>query len=276
MTQIYFTETEGIGPSARVWNKINCPNGSGFFRTRGEGNPAYGFFDDFLSFSETTLTGGYVHLETNGATVAQLSSTVDAPGIVRLTANADAEEAVLQLGNALDVGPVRFQKDLAFECRIRVNAAAIVAGDHNFSVGLSNGGASGAGTAGVLFSGDALGATDFVGFRHLAAESTALDGAHLVSGGTVVAQESLYITDASQALVADTWYRLGFRYYNYPRKLEWYVDGVKRAEVGETVIAAAAFPDAAADFMQPTIGLAPADSTAANLDIDWWACAQLY
>jgi len=275
MAQSLYTATDGICPSARVWGNINCPNGSGFFRTRGEGNPAFGFFDDFMSFSETTLTGGYVHLETNGATCAKIASAADAPGVVRLTANADAEEAVMQMGNALDVGPFRFQNDLAFECRVRVNAAAIVAGDHNFFVGLANGGASGAGTAGVLFSGDALGATDVVGFRHLAAESTALDAVHLVSGGTAVVQADLYITNSSQALVADTWYKLGFRYYQNPRRLEFFVDGVKRAMIGATVLNAAAFPDADADFMQPTIGLAPADATAANLDIDWWACAQL-
>lgn len=276
MTQILFTETEGIGPSSRIWNKINVPNGSGFFRTRGEGNPAFGHFDDFLSFSETTLTGGYVHLETNGATVAQIASTATAPGIVELAANADAEEAVLQLGNALDVGPFRFQKDLAFECRVRVNAAAIVADDHGFFFGLANGGASGAGTAGVLFSSDALGATDVVGFQHLVGESTALDAAYLVSGGTVMDGSQNTDLDTVETLVADTWVKLGFKFSIYPRKLEWFVNGVKEAEIGETEIAAAAFPDADADFMQPTIGLAPADSTAATIDVDWIACAQLY
>jgi hypothetical protein len=277
MTQLYFTETEGIGPSARVWNKINCPQGSGFFRTRGEGNPAFGFFDDFLSFSETTLTGGYVHLETNSATVAQYASTATAPGMVRLAADADGEEAVMQLGNALDVGPFRFQKDLAFEARVKVNAAAIVAGDHNIAVGLANGGASGAGTAGVLFSGDTLGATDFVGFQSLAAESTALDASYLVSGGTLMDGSEDTDLDTIHTLVAATWVKLGFRFYAAkPRKLEWFVDGVKVCQIGETEVNAAAFPDADADFMQPTIGLAPADSTAATLDIDWWACAQLY
>lgn len=277
MAQLYFTETEGIGPSARVWNKINCPNGSGFFRTRGEGNPAFGFFDDFLSFSETSTTGGYVHLETNGATVVQTSSTATAPGIVRLSANADAEEAVIQLGNALDVGAFRFQKDLAFECRVKVNAAAIVAGDHGFFFGLANGGSSGAATAGVLFSGDTLGATDVVGFQHLKGESTALDAAYLVSGGTVMDGSQNTDLDTVHTLEADTWVKLGFRYSNTsPRKLEWFVDGESACSIGETEISAAAFPDADADFMQPTIGIAPADATAATIDIDWWACAQLY
>ncbi len=276
MTQINFVETDGIGPSSSLWGKINCPNGSGFFRTRGEGNPAFGFFDDFLSFSETTLTGGYVHLETNGATVSQIASTADAPGIVRLTANADGEEVVLQLGNALDVGAFRLQRDLAFECRVRVNAAAIVAGDHGFFFGLANGGSAGAGITAKLFASDVLGAVDVVGFQHLVGESTALDAAYLVSGGTVMDGSQIADLDTVETLVADTWVKLGFRYYQHPRKLEWYVNGVKEAEIGETRIAAAAFPDADADFMQPTIGLFPADSTAAILDLDWWACAQLY
>lgn len=274
---IMFTETDGIGPSARVWRTINCPHGSGFFRTRGEGNAAFGHFDDFITFSETTLTGGYVHLESNGATIAQYPSTATAPGMIRLSANADAEEAVIQLGNALDVGPFRFQNDLAFECRVRVNAAAIVAGDHGFFFGLANGGASGAGTAGVLFSSDALGATDVVGFQHLVGESTALDAAYLVSGGTVMDGSQNTDLDTVHTLVAATWVKLGFRYSNTrPRKLEWFVDGVSACSIGETEIAAAAFPDADADFMQPTIGLAPADATAATIDVDWIACAQLY
>lgn len=277
MTQIHFTETDGIGPSSRVWNKINCPHSSGFFRTRGEGNPAIGFYDDFLSFSETTLTDGYVHLETNGATVVQAASTATAPGVIRLTADADAEEAVIQLGNALDVGAFRFQKDLAFECRVKVNAAAIVAGDHGYAFGLANGGGSGAGTAGVLFSSDALGATDFVGFQHLVGESTALDAAYLVSGGTVMDGSQDTDLDTIHTLVAATWVKLGFKFRaTRPRKLEWFVDGVAVCSIGETEISNAAFPDADADFMQPTIGLAPKDATSATIDVDWWACAQLY
>ena len=79
MTQIYFTDTDGIGPSARVWGKINCTHGAGFFRTRGEGNPAIGFFDDFLMQSDTSLEDGYGRLQTATGTVTQIASVATAP-----------------------------------------------------------------------------------------------------------------------------------------------------------------------------------------------------
>lgn len=278
MTQIYFEETEGIGPSARVWNKINCPIGSGFFRTRGEGNPAFGHFDDFIRFSETTLTDGYIHLETGTGTIAQVASTATAPGIVRLASLADNDESVLQLGNGRDVGAFRLQRDFAFECRIRVDAELIVAGDHGFFVGMATGGAAGCAIANQLFTaGDAIYATaDLVGFQKLAGESTALDAMYQASGQTKVDGAVDTDLDTVETLVADTWVKLGFRYYNHPRKLEWYVNGVKEAEIGETEIAAIAFPNADTAFMQPTIGVRGADTPDAYVDIDWWACAQLY
>lgn len=279
MTQIHFYETEGIGPSARVWTKINCPHGSGFFRTRGEGNPAIGFFDDFLSFSETTLTGGYVHLETASGTVKQhASSTATAPGIVRLTSTADNDEAVMQLGNALDVGAFRLQKDFAFEARVRVNAAAIVADDHGYFIGMATGGASGCAIANQLFTtGDAIYATaNLVGFQHLDGESTALDAMYQASGQTKVDGAVDTDLDTVHTLVADTWVKLGFLFRAArPRKLIWYVDGAKVCQIEETGVAAAAFPDADTAFMQPTIGMRGADTSNAYLDIDWWACAQL-
>jgi hypothetical protein len=119
MTQIHFQETEGIGPSARVWKKINCPHSSGFFRTRGEGNPALGFYDDFIKTSDTSLEDGYIRLQTATGTVTQVASEATAPGIVQLATPADNDEAVIQLGNGIDVGPFRLQKDFAFEDHAR-------------------------------------------------------------------------------------------------------------------------------------------------------------
>jgi hypothetical protein len=279
MTQIYYQETEGIGPSARVWKTINCPHGSGFFRTRGEGNPAIGFYDDFLSFSETTLTDGYIHLETATGAIAQIASTATAPGIVRLQSKADNDEAVIQLGNGLDVGAFRLQKDFAFEARVRVDAEMIVAGDHGFFVGMATGGAAGCAMANQLFTtGDAIyGTADLVGFQKLAAESTALDAMYQASGQTKVDGAVDTDLDTVETLVADTWVKLGFRFTaGRPRKLEWFVNGVKEGEITETGVAAAAFPDADTAFMQPTIGVRGADAPDAYIDIDWWACAQLY
>lgn len=279
MTLIHFQETEGIGPSARVWKKINCPHGAGFFRTRGEGNPAIGFYDDFLSFSETTLTDGYIHLQTATGTVVQIASEADAPGIVRLASLADNDETVLQLGNGLDVGAFRLQKDFAFEARVRVNAAAIVAGDHGFFAGMWTGGAAGGAIANLMFTtGDAIYATaNLVGFQHLVGESTALDAVYQASGQTKVDGAVDTDLDTVETLVADTWVKLGFNFRaTKPRRMEWFVNGVKEAEILEGAVAAAAFPDADAAFMQPTIGIRGVDATSAYLDVDWMACAQLY
>lgn len=264
--------------SPRVWRGLAPPTalgpyGGGF--TTASGNQAFGFFDDFL-FHDTTTGDGYGKLLANSPTIAQVSSTAGAPGVLSIDWNADNEEAVLQGGNILDVGPYRFQKDLAFECRVKVDAEAIVAGDHGFFFGMANGGASGAATTGVLFTGsDVLGATDVVGFQHLKGETTALDAVYLVSGGTVIDGSQNTDLDTVHTLVAATYVKLGFRFRaTRPRKLEWYVDGVLQASIGETAIAAAAFPDADADFMQPTIGARGADATAAQIQVDWWAAAQ--
>ena len=278
MTILTFEETACIGPSARLWKKMALPYGPGFYRTQ-SGNPAIGHFDDFLSFSETTLTGGYIHLETATGTIAQYASTATAPGVIRLTSSADNDEAVIQLGNGLDVGAFRLQKDFVFETRVRVNAAAIVADDHGFFIGMATGGASGCAIANQLFTtGDAIYATaNLVGFQHLDGESTALDAMYQASGQTKVDGAVDTDLDTAHTLVADTWVKLGFRFVSAkPRKLEWYVDGAKVCQIEETSVNAATFPDGDTAFMQPTIGMRGADTSNAYLDVDWWGCAQLY
>lgn len=263
--------------SPQVWKGFGPPSGMSPVGScfEASGNSAFGFFDDFL-FHDTTTGDGYGKLLTNSPTIAQISSEAGAPGIVRFLLDADNEEAVLQPGNILDVGPYRLQKDLAFECRIRVDAEAIVAGDHSFLFGLANGGASGAAATGVLYTAsDVLGATDVVGFQHLKGESTALDAVYLVSGGTTIDGSQNTDLDTVHTLVAETWVKLGIRFRaTRPRKLEWFVNGLFVASIGETAISAAAFPDADADFLQPTIGIRGADATTMNIDLDWWACAQ--
>ena len=279
MANITYEETSGIGPSARLWKKINLPSGSGFFRTTGVGNPAIGFFDDFLSFSETTLTDGYIHLETATGTVVQGASTATAPGLIVLTSAADNDEAVIQLGNGLDVGAFRLQKDFVFETRVKVNAPAIVVDDHSYFIGMATGGASGCAIANLLLTtGDAIYATaDLVGFQHLDGESTALDAMYQASGQTKVDGAVDTDLDTAHTLVADTWVKLGFRFTAAkPRKLEWFVDGVEVCQIEEASVGAVAFPDADTAFMQPTIGIRGADATSATITVDWWACAQLY
>lgn len=277
MTSIGFTELDGRGLSGEVWKHFAPPSGAGFPRTA-SGNPAHGFYDDFVSGSDTSLESGYILLQTATGTVLQIASQQASPGIRRLTSAADNDEAVIQLGNGLDIGPyVPLSKTLCFEARVRVNAAAIVAGDHGFFVGLWTGGAAGGAIANLMFAaGDTIYATaNLIGFQHLAAESTALDAVYQKTGQTKVDGAVDTDLDTVHTLVADTWVKLGFRFEpTRPRKLVWYVDGVEKCSIPEASIAAAAFPDATTDLMQPTIGMRGVDATSAYLDIDWWAVAQ--
>ena len=264
--------------SPRVWRGLAPPagmNATGSSYISSSGNPAFGFFDDFL-VHDTTSGDGYGKLTEHGATVAQVASTATAPGIVRLTGDANDEEATIQLGNILDTGPFRLQKDFAFECRIKVSATMIVAGDWGFFAGMATGGASGCCITEQLFAADAIyGTANLVGFQHLAAESTALDAMYQASGQTKVDGAVDTDLDTIHTMVAATWVKLGFRFRaGRPRLLEWFVDGTEVCQIEETSIAAAAFPDADTAFMQPTIGMRGADATTATLDIDWWACAQ--
>lgn len=265
--------------SPRVWGKLTPPaslgpNGGSF--VTGSGNPAFGFFDDFI-FHDATSGDGYGKLLTNSPTIAQVASTDGAPGILSFDWNADNEEAVLQGGNILDVGPYLLQHDFAFECRVKVDAEAIVAGDHGFFIGMSTGGASGTCVANQLFTaGDAIYATaNLVGFQHLVAESTALDAMYQASGQTKVDGAVNTDLDTVHTLVAATWVKLGFRFRaTKPRSLTWYVDGAEVCSIKETAITAAAFPDADTAFLQPTIGARGVDATAAQIQLDWWAAAQ--
>ena len=277
MTIVNFVETEGIGPSARVWGKMALPYGPGFYRTQ-SGNPAIGHFDDLLKVSDTSLEDGYIRLQTASGTVTQIASEANAYGITRLTSAADNDEAVIQLGNGLDVGPFRLLTDFAFEARVRINAAGIVAGDHGFFIGMATGGSAGAAIANKMFTtGDAIFATaDFCGFQHLKGESTALDAMYQASGQTKVDGAVDTDLDTVHTLVASTWVKLGFRFQaTKPRKMIWYVDGAQVCQIEETSVAAAGFPDAATAFMQPTVGIRGVDATSAYLDIDWLGCAML-
>jgi hypothetical protein len=278
MTSLTYTETDGRMLSSKVWRGLALPNDAPLSQA---GNPQLSFFDDFDKTSDTSLEDGYIRLQTATGTVAQVASEATARGIVQLATPADNDEAVIQLGNGLDVGPYRLLTDFAFEARVRVDAEAIVAGDHSFFIGMASGGAAGGAIANKLFTAsDVLFVTtlDAVGFYHLAAESTALDACYLAQdNGTTVDGSVNTDLDTVQTLVAATWYKLGFRFRaTRPRKLEWYVDGALVCSIKETAVAAAAFPDAADAWLQPTFGARGADATAATMDIDWWACSQLY
>lgn len=239
-----------------------------------------GFFDDFLFGTATSLYSGYIKLLGSGCTATVITSEANHFGIMRLLidGNAADDEAVIQAGLGIDVGPYKFAATpLVFEAYIR--PSAVTAAKWSWFCGLATGGAAGAAITDLMFadassSANALYATNsFVGFLHLTAASTDVDGMYQVSGTAEVTGVEDTDLDAIATIAANTWIKLGIRYDPHPQRVGWWVDGTEVAHIDDAAIEAANFPDAV--FLQPTFGAKDSVGTALNLDLDWWACAQL-
>ncbi len=268
--------------SPKVWRGFSPPtafSAAGNSAIGASGNPAFGFFDDFLSFSETTLVGPYAILKGTGCTASKVADTAAAKGILSLVldGNADNDECVLKWGSTLSAPFYLANNDLAFECCLALSS--ITAAKHDIAVGL---GQADMITTDLLF-GDssALADKNFVGFVKLAAEAGVFDGAYKADGQTYQDGATKTKLNALSTFTASitTYVKLGLRFRANPRTLEWYVNGVmpggqtSPAKLTSTEIDAATFPDDA--FLAPIIGIKDqAGDTALNVQVDWWACAQ--
>lgn len=270
-------------PSGRLWRgfgppQVMSPLGSSFATE--SGNPAFGFFDNFHSFHLTTIVGPYLILKGSGCTCEQIADTATEKGLLQLglDGNADNDEVYLQWGRGLGA-PFKFAgNDLVFEARFSISSVA--ASKFDIAVGLGN---VGMGATDKLFVDTASSLAtdaDFVGFVHLAAESTDFDGAFKAASQTYQDGATKTKLNALKTFAASTYYRLGFRYRANPQTVEWYVDNVlpggqtTPARLTATEVAAATFPSTV--LMAPIIGIKDqAGDTALNLKLDWWGCAQL-
>ncbi len=286
---VTFDEFDSRLPSGRLWRAFAPPESmgpSGSHWNTPSGNPAFGFFDHFMTVPTTTLVGPYLKLIGSGCTVEQVVDTATEKGIIQLAidGNAANDETVLQWGRGI-AAPFNFNvaKDLVFECRLAVSA--ITAAKWSTFTGLALADSTdGAGITDKIFAytTGAL-ATTFsgVGFQHLQAEGAAWDGAYKAASQTAQDGSTKTKLDSLHTMVADTYVKLGFRYRAYPRTVEFYVNGVRPggltapAMLTAAEIAAATFP-ASTVPMAPVIGIKDiAGNAALNLKMDWWAAAQM-
>ena len=126
--------------SPRVWKGFAPPNAftpHGSVATGESGNRAFGFFDDFLTFTETTLDGPYAILKGTGCTQSKVADTAAAKGILSMTldGNADNDECVLKWGSTLSAPFYLANNDLAFECCLAISS--IAASKHDIAVAIS-------------------------------------------------------------------------------------------------------------------------------------------
>lgn len=268
--------------SPRVWKGFAPPNSfapHGSVESGASGNRAFGFFDDFLSFNETTLVGPYANLKGTGCTISKVADTAAAKGILSMTldGNADNDECVLKWGSTLSAPFYLANNDLAFECCLALSS--ITAAKHDIAIGL--------GQADMittdLFLGDTSGLADknFCGFVKLAAAAGVFDAAYKADGQTYQdGSTKTKLNDLATFTASVTTYiKLGMRFRANPKTIEWYVNGVmpggntSPAKLTASEVAAATFPNDT--FLAPIIGLKDqAGDTALNVQVDWWACAQ--
>ncbi len=269
--------------SPLLWRGFGAPtnlNPTGSSFQTPSGNPAFGFFDDFLTFQPTTLQGPYALLATTTAWTL-IADTAASKGIASAVMNSNAgDENILKWGGTSTAPFQLGTKDLVFECRVAVTD--ITASKWSLFAGL----AAPASIVTDQLLVDTTGipyAANHVGFLKTYADAGLVDGAYKAgasaqqSGATKTKLDSLHTFAAS----GTTYVKLGFRYRAHPRSVEWYVNGVMPggvmapAKLTSSEVAASTFPGADADFMAPFIGIKDiAGDQACTLNIDWWACAQ--
>ena len=266
----YKGKNDDRGPSPNIWADLP--------RDIQDPNVGFELFDDFTNFSQHISdqdTQQYASYIDTGVTLKQLPGVVG--GQVQVAGNdADNDEGVLSTH-----GPLAQVSDTAgddrklwFEARIKKASVANngvsffigLAFDHGSSVPLSAAEA-------LVDNTGALGAFSYIGFHVDAADGDALNFVYKAEG-----QSQVDHIAGVQALAADTFYKVGFKYdpkADTSKRIAVYVDGTEQTTyVTGTNIAAATFPDA-----EP-LGLCLATKVGAAAEVkvtmDWWKVAQLY
>ena len=283
---VMFTEFGSRLPSPKVWASLGdptCLKPDGGIYKGPSGNPAFGFFDHFHSFQATSLEGPYLMLETDGdTTIEQINCTATEKGLlaINMASGTTEDETAIQWGRGLGAPFQLTGNDLAFECRISISN--ITTALFNIGVGLGDVGMGA--TTKFFTNSDILdSAADFLGFVKLKGETTDFDGAYQDADGDYVdgAVKTKLNALATFTASATTYHKLGFRYRAHPETVEWYVDGVMSGVNGPAPARLTAAECSVADTFPDDVLLTPilachnfAGSTAIQVNMDWWACAQ--
>ncbi len=284
-----FEELEGDRLfSPKLWKGFAPPSGGGFPPTL-SGNPAIGFFDDFNSFGVigglSTADGwaqsngisyhlyvdGDAALNANPGIMAAVPSTtpsvsLNGPGVIQIQPDTDADDdLIIQAGNGtmmpFNVVPGT-AKDLVFETRFKIND--ITVSETDFFIGL--GGTGACANTGVLSdTTGTLSSNDFLGFGRWDA-GTNLRFAYQRVSGTQAEIDDVH------TLVADTYVKVGYRYYAATKTCGVFVNGALFDTVTATETAATPWPSL---FMNLICSVKQQSTTSHVAYIDWWACAQL-
>ena len=265
--------------SPRLWQHVHGQSSS----ADGKQNGIF-IGDDFANFGghapaisgtttlpSTTVTGpgGYGVFTSTTTTASSITQKAGAANIVRMSAGATIESAVWitsggGTGNIGTISDASGAKKMIFEAR--VSLAQIGNNGGAVFVGLAEEGLNAADTkanTGIMKD------KDFIGFNTIDADGDSIDFIYRKEGE---AQQT--VISGVHVPVADTFVKLGFVYnpaWDSAKKIRIFVDNVEQSTyVTGTNIAASTFPDG--EFLSFLAGIQNGDTTAAHLDMDWWAC----
>jgi len=287
-----WSELDWRGLSPKLWKGFAPPAG-GQFHSTASGNPAFGFFDDFIGYTGGVNLDGttdigvppYYVLTTGDATVKPVDTTLDTStaaqklathlGAAALLTTTDDDEAALAFGGTASEAPFKLDPalgfgDLVFECRVLAHSDSLVTDHVAWFAGLIESG--GQATTKCFSDAQAPAAThDQLGFIKLLADTTGVDSYCMNQGKTAVGTVDIH------TLVASQYVKLGFKWDSVADKVSFFVNGVEQTshgldKRGMTATEAGSFPDD--NFMTAIICLAGKDAADLTLNIDWWACAQ--
>lgn len=282
--QVLFDELEPRLFSPKLWKGF-APPVNGVWPATASGNPVVGLFDDFVGFGRSCpASSGLAYYNSNGisykafedddgsiaAAVPTTTPAVDANGIgvISLTGgNTDNDDTVLQAGGG-SMMPFNVTyataKELVFEARLKYSS--IADGDTDFFIGLF--GTGGAVNNGWLADNSAAFAdNDLLGFsRTLATGTSGLTLVYDRVGGTTGTHAT-----GIHTIVADTYFKVGFRWRASRKTLDVYADGEYVTTVAASVTAATPWPSLYMNFLA---GVKYQATTQDVMYIDWWACAQ--
>lgn len=285
-----FSELDWRGLSPKLWKGFAPPVG-GQFQSTASGNPAFGFFDDFLAYTGGVNLDGttdigvppYYVLSTGDGTVLPLDTTYDSStaaqklathlGAVQFLVTTDNDEAGLAYGGTASEAPFKLDAsvgygDLVFECRVLSNI--LLTADWAWYIGLIESG--GQATTKCLDAAQAPASThDQLGFMKLLAGTTAVDS---YCKNQATADQG---TAAVHTNVASQYVKLGFKWSSVVDRVSFFVNGVEQTShaIDKRAVTSAladCFPDD--NYMTPIVCIGTDQATDMTLNLDWWACAQ--
>lgn len=231
------------------------------------------FFDDFnLSPGMTTLNTANVQFgqwSAYGDTGNTVTTANEAGGVLIFTVDTDNEQFTLK-SRAGSMLISTAAKNLWFEARVKVSSIT----DTNCGgcfFGLYEGAAA---DANIGLSANVMADANFVGWNRLEADGDQWEPAWKADGVAVQVGEADAYT-----IVADTYYKLGFKWDFALQKLFFYVNGVvTSSHVGSTVVGASASPTTFPNdvYLGPMITVGAGGTPTGTTSVDWIRGAQVF